>query len=199
MTLKTYDVFLSVSSHRLPVKCHVLDYVTTGPALNEMKDYEPLKAHDFFVFARDGAIEIPTRIGVVLTGVEVAARGTAGTPASSTARPSVLYMIPDSIPNGTYNMWLFSEIKREFFIRTNDQTLYLFLPNRTDGIDVDQWMGLRPIGASIAEHMNKSVKRIIDEFPGHCPGCGDRAYIGFLGVQHQDEARAKTACTARRV
>lgn len=39
--------------------------------------------------------------------------------------------------------------------------------------------------------------RHIDDFPGSCPLCGAKAYVGALEVAHKDE-RAAAGCTARR-
>lgn len=56
-------------------------------------------------------------------------------------------------------------------------------------------------GRYVAKHtttMTASVTtKVIDEFPGFCPRCGRKAYVGALSVEHKNEASA-TDCPARR-
>lgn len=44
----------------------------------------------------------------------------------------------------------------------------------------------------------KSTGKHVPQFPGNCPLCTKPAYVGFLGVEHQNEDQARAAgCTAR--
>lgn len=104
----------------------------------------------------------------------------------------------------TFNPWN-SKVLSDPVPDARDPGYYVFNTLTSEGREYMEsrvgsltWLVERVPGTTTSKPTYTAAPRVIEEYPGNCPRCGEKAYVGAFKVAHKNEERA-VHCPAWRV